>query len=188
MSTLRIDPVTRRYVGALFDLAKRKDAMDAVQADVERLAAELAVPAVSAYLFDTRIALDERQAKLGPVVDSMHTLTKNFVGLLFDKRREEVLRGLAAAFHERRLEDEGAAEGVVESPAALGDAEVDALATALSKTLGKRVTLENKVVPELIAGVRVTADNRMIDFSARGRLDGLRRSMLASALPSAAGA
>ena len=70
----------------------------------------------------------------------------------------------------------------------LGQDEIARLAAALSGVLGKKVHLENRIVPDLIAGVRVIADNRMIDYSARGRLDGLRRKMLSAPLPSASGA
>jgi F-type H+-transporting ATPase subunit delta len=185
VTELRIDAVTRRYAEALFGLALRQGALDDVQRDVQRLGAELAAPSVEAYLFDTRVTLADRRAKLDPVVAGMHALTRNFVSLVFDKRREEVLRHLGAAFHERRLVHDRAAEGVVESPAPLRGEDVDRLAAVLSRVLDKRVHLENEVVPDLLAGVRVTADNRMIDYSARGRLDELRRKLLGAALPTA---
>ncbi len=188
MSELRLDAVTRRYATAFFELALKKGVQGEVQRDVEALERELAVPVVNAFLFDTRITLDERRSKLAPLLAGMNALTQNFIGLLFDKRREEVLRQLPQAFRERRMVEERATDGVVESPAALTEAELDQLASAFSKKLNKTVHLENQVVPELIAGVRVTADNRMIDYSARGRLDGMKRAMLVAPLPTTAGA
>ena len=185
MSELRLDAVTRRYTEALFELAQKKGALDDVQKDVDRLGDELARPSVGAYLFDTRVPIGERRTKLQPLLDQMHKLTSDFVSLIFDKRREEVLRGLKSAFHQRRLLLDRAAEGIVESAQPLSDDDVERLAGALSKKLDKTVRLENRVNSELIAGVRVTADNRMIDYSARGRLDRLRRSMLSAPLPSA---
>ena len=187
MSELRLDAVTRRYATALFELALKKGVQNEVGGDVEAIARELSVPAVNAFLFDTRVSLDERRAKLAPVLAGMNALTQNFIGILFDKRREEVLRHLPQAFKERRMVEERATDGVVESPAPLTEGELDQLASAFSKQLNKTVHLENRVVPELIAGVRVTADNRMIDYSARGRLDGMKRAMLVAPLPSAPG-
>ncbi len=185
MSASRLDAVTRRYAGALFGLAARKGALEAVKRDVARLAAELEVRSVATYLFDTRVPLEERRRKFDPLLAPMHELVRNFVSILFDKRREGVLRGLAAAFHERGLAEARAAEGVVFSPAPLGADEIQKLAGVFSRVLAKSVRLENRIDPELIAGVRVVADNKMIDFSARGRLDGLRRKLLAAALPGA---
>jgi F0F1-type ATP synthase delta subunit len=43
--------------------------------------------------------------------------------------------------------------------------------------LGKDVILEQRANPELIAGVRVFVDNRLIDQSALGRLEGLERRL-----------
>lgn len=188
MSELEVDAVTRRYAEALFELAHERGALDEVEKDVGRVTAELDSPSVATYLFDSRVPIAERRAKLQPVVTGMHQLTANFIGLLFDKRREKVLRGLATAFHRRRLVLDGAVEGVVESPTPLGADEISRLESVLSKKLGKEVRLENRTNDELIAGVRVFAAGRMIDYSARGRLDGLRRAMMSAPLPSAPGA
>jgi len=187
VSELRLDAVTRRYATALFELALKKGVQGEVQRDVDGLARELSVPAVNAFLFDTRITLEERRSKLAPLLAGMNELTQNFIGLLFDKRRAEVLRHLPQAFTERRMVEERATDGVVESPEPLSEEALSQLAAAFSKQLNKTVHLENRVVPDLIAGVRVTADNRMIDYSARGRLDGMKRAMLVAPLPSAPG-
>jgi F-type H+-transporting ATPase subunit delta len=113
----------------------------------------------------------------------MNELTRNFVGLIFDKRREEVLRDLGEAFHRRLLDEQGAAEGYVESARPMGAGEIAELATAMGARLGKRVTLENRIVPDMIGGVRVIVDSKMIDFSLLGRLEGLRKKMLDAPLP-----
>ena len=178
-----LDAVTRRYADALFELARDKGQGDAVQADVEKLAAALERPGVAHALFDARVDLVLRRSKVEELLTDVQPLTRNFVHLLFDKRREVVLRDLGRAFRLRSLVEQGAVEGVVDSPRPLGSAEIDQLAAALGKRLGKRVQLENRVASGLVAGVRVTVDNKMIDFSVKGRLEGLRRRMMESALP-----
>jgi F-type H+-transporting ATPase subunit delta len=178
-----LDPVTNRYAEALFGLAKKEGALDAVRSDVERLARELS-SAGGELFFDARVPLDKRREKVESVTTAMHRLTRNFVGLLFEKRREEVLRQLGEAFHRRDLVDRQAAEGVVESARALGAGEIAGLATALGAKLGKTVTLANQVVPDLVGGVRVIVDSRMVDYSLRGRLDGLEKRLNAAPLPS----
>ena len=80
------------------------------------------------------------------------------------------------------LERRGAVEGVVESARPLDAADVDKLQAALRAKLGKTVALEARVVPELVAGVRVFVDNKLIDQSAVGRLQGLRERMMAARL------
>jgi F-type H+-transporting ATPase subunit delta len=110
---------------------------------------------------------------------------QNLVGLLFDKGREEVLLGLGDAFHALELEAAGQVEGVVESARPLAKSEMDLVATQLGPQFGKQLLLTNKIVPDLVGGARVIAQNRMIDYSVQGRLDALRRRLMDAPLPAA---
>ena len=179
-----LDPVTIRYSEALYNLAKGQGVLDAVRSDVERISTELSTPAVASFFFDARVSLDTRRLKFAPVLAGMQELTRNFVNLLFDKRREEVLGSLGEAFHRRHLDETGAAEGVVESARPLGSGEIAELAVSMGSRLGRRVSLENRIVPDLVGGVRVIVGSKMIDCSLQGRMDGLRKKMLEAPLPS----
>jgi len=182
-----IDPVTSRYAEALFNLAKAHGALDAVRADVARLTKELGAGGKLASLFDERLTLEVRRRKAGEHLAGAHALTQSFVNLVLDKRRVEVLRQLGAAFHRRDLAERGAAEGVVESARALDEVELGRLAAALGPRLGKQLTLKNRIVPELLGGLRVLVESKMIDASVAGRLEGMRKHLLAAALPRAPG-
>jgi F-type H+-transporting ATPase subunit delta len=181
-----LDPVTSRYAEALFGLAKKDGTLDSVTADVGRLTRELSSPAVRGFFFDARVSVEERRQKLRVVTSSMHQLTRNFIDLLFDKRREEVLLGLGEAFHRQALDERNAAEGVVESARPIDATEIARLATALGAQLGKTVTLENRVTPDVLGGVRVIVGSQMVDHSLRGRLGGLAKQLQNAALPSMA--
>lgn len=178
-----IDPVTSRYAEALYRLAKARGVLEAVRADVKRLGGELEAGGELALAFDERVPLETRRARLTANLSSAHPLTQDFVQLVLDKRRVEVLRDLAAAFHRRDLEERGAAEGTVESARALDSAELTRLAGALGPRLGKQLVLRNRIVPELIGGLRVVVESKMIDASLAGRLEGLRKNLLSAALP-----
>ena len=58
--------------------------------------------------------------------------------------------------------------------------------TRLGGELGKTVRLSQRVAPDLLGGVRVFVGSRMIDGSAVGRLEGLRRQLLDAPLPTPA--
>ena len=180
-----VDAVSARYTGALYGLAKRKGALDDVSRDIAALAAEVARPATRGLLFNPRIEREVKRAQLAPALGPAHPLTKNFVNLLLDKGREQVLKNLAAAWKRLSLDERGAIEGRIESARPLDPADVARLASSLSAGLGRTLTLENRVVPELVGGARVFAGNRMIDWSVRGRLESLRRKLLDARLPSA---
>ncbi len=178
-----IDPVASRYTEALYRLAKARGALEAVRADVRRLAGELGEGGALAFVFDERMPLEARRARLLPGLASAHPLTQDFVQLVLDKRRVDVLRHFGAAFHRRDLEERGAAEGTVESARPLDEAELARLAAALGPQLGKQLVFKNRIVPELIGGLRVVVESKMIDASLSGRLEGLRKSLLTAPLP-----
>ncbi len=178
-----LDPVTTRWAGALFNLARRAGALDQVSSDLEHLAVELESAAVRGLLFGTEAGLEQKRAKLASLSGSFHRLTRNFMALLFDRRREEVLRGVAEAFRRRRLVDAGVIEGHVDSMRPLAAAEVERIAEALGTQLGKRVRLENRIDPELVAGMRVFVGSRMIDYSVQGRMHRMRRKLMEAPLP-----
>jgi F-type H+-transporting ATPase subunit delta len=185
---VKVDAVTQRWTEAFFGLARRKGVLDAIARDVERLGREVAKPAVREVLFNPRLTHVARTGAVEELARGMHPLLQNLVRLAFAKRREAVLEKLPVAFARRMLAERGAVEGVVESARPIGGPELDELARALKQRLGKDVVLRNRIDPALVGGVRVLADNRMIDCSVQGRLEGLRRRMLSARLPLATAA
>jgi len=179
------DLVTNRYSEALFALAKSRGALDDVSQDIARIGQEMASPAVASFVVDARIPQATRREKFELVSAGFNEITRNFVGLLFEKRREDVLPGIAEAFRARMLDEEGSAEGIVESARPLDTAQIESLAAVIGLKIDRRVTLENRVRPELMGGVRVLVGSNMLDMSVQGRLDGLRDSMLQAVMPSA---
>jgi len=155
-----------------------------VRHDTARLSTEVARPAVSAFFFGGGLSEAERRLKLGSLLASLHPLTQKFVRLLFDRRRQEVLLGIGAAFHRRVLVARGEVEGTLESAHALPASEVEAVATKVGALLGKGVHLKATVNPELVGGVRVLVGARMLDASVQGRLAGLRQRLMSAPLPS----
>jgi F-type H+-transporting ATPase subunit delta len=178
-----VDAVTARWAGALYGLAQKKGALAAVVADVERLGAEVARAEVRRVVLDPRIDDATRRGALASALSGAHILTKNFVGLAFDRGRAPVLVGLAAAFRRRILDEAGEVEGVVETARPIPDAQIERAAADVGRVLGKKLRLVNRVVPELVGGARIIAGNRMLDGSVSGRLEALERRLLQAPLP-----
>jgi len=168
--------VAARYATALFELAVEKSALDAVTTDVEALGRQLESGALR-ELFDRRSPPERKQALVDAVAAKLSRLSANLVRLLAARGRLDVLRGLPAAFRRCVLAERGQVEGVVESARPLGGGEMAEIAVAVGAQLGKQVLLSARHNPELIAGVRVFVDNRLIDQSAVGRLESLRRKL-----------
>jgi F-type H+-transporting ATPase subunit delta len=169
--------VTARYVEALFQLALERGSLEEVASDVQKMGAEVSVPEVTAFLSNARVTNAEKVSRLEPLLATLNEAVANFVRLLFDKSRGEVLIEAGEAFRLRVLDHRGATEGRVESARSLDPAQIDELAAAIGRQLGKDVILKNEVDPSLVGGARVFVDNRMIDNSVQGRLGGLQRKL-----------
>lgn len=178
-----VDAVTARWAGALYGLAQKQGALAAVVADVQRIAVETARPELRRVLLNPRLDVATRRSSLEGALRGAHALTQNFVGLAFDRGREEVLVALGAAFHRRILDEAGEVEGVVETARPMSQPEIDRAAAEFGRALGKKLLLVNRVVPEIVGGARVIAGNRMLDGSVTGRLDALKRRLLQAPLP-----
>jgi len=130
-----IDAVSARYADALYGLAARSNALEAVVGDVERLTAEIASPKVRAYLFNPRFASEKRLKVLEPLLRGMHQLTQNLIRLVFSRNREDVLRNLGEAFRVKQLEERGVVDGVVESARPLSSDQLETLTGHAEKVL-----------------------------------------------------
>jgi len=174
---MRVDPVTARWTEALFVLARGAGVLEDVGRDMQRLGIEMSGAGVREYLLAGQVSRAEKLSKLEGVLTSFHPYSRNFVRLIFDRRREEVLLSIAEAFRQRSLEERGVVEGVVESSRPLNTAELIELASSLGARLGKQVSLSTRSNPELVGGVRIFVGASMLDHSVQGRLEGLRNRL-----------
>lgn len=188
MSQAAVDPVTGRWVSALWNLAAGQGKTDGVMADLEQLAHEFQIPAVRAYFLGGTVSAGDRKTKLQPLLDTFLPLTQNFLGLCLERDRMGVMPIAFEAFRRRRMQEEGIQEGHVETPRPLEASDVEALEQSLGGRLGKTIRLTQSTNSDLVGGVRVTVGDKMIDASIAGRMDGLRRRLLEVRLPSAASA
>lgn len=65
---------------------------------------------------------------------------------------------------------------VVESATALNDAERQKVVAGLSKDYGNKLTIEYKIKPELLGGLRIKVGDDVLDGSVQGRIDRLSKA------------
>lgn len=102
---------------------------------------------------------------------------ENFVRVLADNHRLAVLPEIAAQFETLKNEREGTVEAEIVSAFPMDDAQLRDLVERLETKTGKRVKAHVTVDPELIAGVRVTIGDKVIDGSARAQLAALEATL-----------
>lgn len=169
-----------RYASALYDLAKERDLVAAVEGDLATLAQAIRESDDLAALI--RNPEVSRKASAGAVdgvagLLGLSQLTKNFLGVLAENRRLAKLPEIARAFAAIAAAERGEITAQVVTAHPLEDAQRRELAAKLKAREGRDVTIDASVDPAILGGLIVTIGSRRIDGSLRTRLNSLAQAM-----------
>ena len=102
---------------------------------------------------------------------------ENFVRVLADNGRLELLAEIHAQFEALKNEREGVVEAQVHSAFELSAAQVADLQQRLEKRTGRKVRTQVHVDKDLIGGVKLVLGDKVIDGSARAQLAALETAL-----------
>jgi F-type H+-transporting ATPase subunit delta len=167
--------ILRNYASALYDQALAEQQVPAVAAGLRTLAqAVAAAPETMRLAQHPGISLDDKvKLVLSPLGESAPPVLGRFVALTLARHRFVDLPELVTLFGAVLDEREGLQPVLAETAAPLTAEQVTRLETALGRLLGRPARVEQKVVPELIGGLRVHINSEVLDESLTGRLDRL---------------
>ena len=97
--------------------------------------------------------------------------------MMVSRGHVSALNGMARDYEELARGYRGESMAVVTSAVLLKESETVVLRAKLEKKLGRQVVLQCLVDPELIGGIRVEVDGRVIDGSIRNKLDEIKEVM-----------
>lgn len=174
-----LDAVTARYAEALFGAAKATQALDETLEQLNLLRELLdSHPDLLEFLYNPGV---EPQAKLSVLAkaraDGWSDLVRAFLQMVLAMGRAESLPGIAEAFRDAVDHDQGRVRVVVRSAHPLDDELLARLRRRLETGEGKVVQLDLEVDPELVGGLQVQVDHRLIDGSVRRSLEELRERL-----------
>ena len=118
----------------------------------------------------------EKVVVVGELLKRMNALPlmTTFVSLLARKERLNLLSEIHEAFRAVTLEAEGGMLGNVVSADPMDAADIEGLAKAFTKKLGKRVAFRVSTDPALLAGIKVSVNGVTYDGTLRSQLQRLR--------------
>ena len=187
---MRTEIIARNYAETLLELARRNGGTPTVE-EFGRAADEVAGlardPRLREFLTTPRLSAETRKAALRKALEGrVPDLFLRFVLLVVDKRRQGLLREIAAQY--RALTDEmfGRVRVDVEISHAPDAALQADIGNSLARRLGKTVFPTFRVNPELLGGVVVRVGDEILDGSVKSRAAQLRRRLLEAPLAGAA--
>jgi len=168
------------YAEALFEASRERDELEEVLSDLgEFVSALQESEELRLFFYGGQIPERQKRRALDGLTEGMKTQATNFLKVLVDNGREEILEEVLDRYEQLVKEHLGRIEVEVTTAVELSEIQLDRLGERLGRTLeGREIILETNVDPELIGGAVFRYGGRMMDGSIRGRLESLREGML----------
>lgn len=169
--------VAGRYASALFELATDEGKVAEVEGDMAKFQALTDESADFVRMIRSPVIASEDQEKaLGAVLTKagFGSLSVNFFKLLATNRRLFAAADVVRDFQSLAARARGEVRAEVTAASALSDQQVADLKAALKASVGKDVTLAQKVDPSILGGLIVKIGSRMVDSSLKTKLEGMR--------------
>lgn len=115
---------------------------------------------------------------IGICGDGLDQYGQNFVRVLAENKRLDVISEIADLYEAKRAEAERTVVAEVTSASPLSEAQQVQLITALKKRLGREVTLVTKTDETIIGGAIVRAGDLVIDASVTSQLEQLANTLM----------
>jgi F-type H+-transporting ATPase subunit delta len=168
------------YAEALFEAARERDELEEVLRDLQEFVTALEESEeLRLFFYGGQIPEREKRRAIDALTEGMALSTRNFLKVLSDNGREEILEEVLLRYEELVKEHLGKVEVEVTTAVELSEEEVGRINERLGRLLeGREVILDTSVDPEILGGAVFRFGGRRVDSSVRGQLLSLREEML----------
>lgn len=166
--------IAHPYAQALFNLAKQGKQEDAWLSRLSDLQQIVVDPQFSELLNSPKIEDSQVISVINALLkDKASVEVTNLLTVLIENNRVSVLPEIYEVFRNLVLEDQKRGDAIIESAYAMSQAEKQDFEDLLSKKFGKKITATVVINPELLAGIKITINDKVIDGSVKGRINDL---------------
>jgi F-type H+-transporting ATPase subunit delta len=168
------------YAEALFEAAREREELEAVLEDLKEFVEALREnEELRLFFYGGQIPEREKRRAIDALTEDMALSTRNFLKVLSDNGRGEILEEVLVRYEELVKEHLGRVEVEVTTAVELSNEERERIGDRLKELLeGREVILHTSVNPDLLGGAVFRFGGRMLDSSVRGQLQSLREEML----------
>ena len=179
---MKAPEVVRRYATTLLEAAEESDLLDAVRGDVRALRQALEQSEeLTAFCGNRFMSSTLQDGVLRRLFEGrVQSATLNFLLLLAERRRTELLPEMLELFEALCDERSGVISAEVRSAAALSDDQLARLRQRLAQISGKEIRLQVEVDPAIRGGAVAQVGDTVYDGSVATYLERLRRHLVGS--------
>ena len=175
------EPITiaRPYAEAVFKLASENNALAAWADAIANIDGVVADSRVQACISDPKVSAQQLEGLvLGVVGDKLTGDARNFVQVLVQNNRLDLMPLIRTHFEALKREKEGVLEAKIISALAMNDAQVKQLVAQLEAKYQRKVTAQVETDASLIGGVKIVVGDKVIDATVRGKLDAMAAALV----------
>jgi F-type H+-transporting ATPase subunit delta len=177
-----MNEAARVYAEALFDVAKEKGKLDAVNAELAQFADALSGDReLQTFFFSPYFSSAEKVEGLRRAVSGADAEFVNFLELLIEKQRMPEIFRIRRRFEEMWKKENRRIDVTVTSAVELDPSVVGKIGEEIERQTGQKVELASRVDEEILGGVVLQVGNMVLDASIRSRLEKLRKSVAQAA-------
>ena len=168
------------YAEALFQAAREREELEETLENAKEFVNALhESDELREFYYGAQIPESQKRRAIDALTEEMSTSMRNFLKVLIDNARAEILEDVLPRFEDLLREYRGKVEVELTTAVELSDEELDEVKDRLGTILdGRDVELETNVDPNLVGGAVFRVGERRVDGSVRGQLQGLRKKML----------
>ena len=176
---MKAPEVVRRYAATLLAAAEENRVLDAVRSDVQGLRQTLEQSEELVAFVGNRVlsAKIQRQALERLFAERVHGLTLNFLLLLAERRRIDLLPEMLDLFEALCDERSGVVSAEIRSAVPLGEDQLARLRHRLAENSGREVRLQVVVDPSIRGGAVARVGDTVFDGSIATYLERLHRRL-----------
>jgi len=169
------------YARALHEIAEANHCIEAIKGDLGHLAEFIRkTPAVREFLAsDTVTAPGKHDALAELLGEQLHPVLVQFALLMVAAGDAEQIPPLATAFVSAAVGDAQTATGEIHSAVTLSPERLAEIEAEVGLTLKCKVSLQPKVMNNILGGIRVKVGDTIIDGTLDTQLENARRNLLA---------
>lgn len=174
------EEIAARYGAALFGYAQDMKVIDPVYDELQELKkAVQANPTIIGVLSDPVLSQDDKKNTLSAIEKDFSDEVQGFLNLLLEYNRFEYLIDIINKYIDLYDQEKSIAFGTATTAVKLDDDQL----TRLGESFGKKyhlnsVRLENQVDPNILGGVILHVQDRVIDGSVKNKLKKIRAQLI----------
>jgi len=167
----------KRYAKAIFELAREQDQLDQWSENLQLVDQALQDEDFKGFLKHAEVPAADKVRAISTVLSAVHPLVQNLVHILVTGGLVDLLPQLHEAYEALLDEHRGRQRVEVTSAIPLDDQELERITNFLSGIIQKEVVATTVVDESILGGVVIRLGDRLLDGSARSRLEGLRNRL-----------